>query len=115
MTLIEKLERALEMGGGTHTVEDVVSQLDEGHAQLWLGDGDAVIVTQINDNPQVKVLHFWLAAGELQQVVELSEQVLEWGRSVGCERATLSGRRGWVRALADHGWSEQLTVMGREI
>jgi len=111
---IEGLMAALSHGGDTYSLADVIHELDRGHAQLWR-NGDAVVVTQVNDTPQRKVLHFWIATGKLEEVIALSEVAIEWGKAQGCDLATLSGRRGWVKALADHGWSEQLTVMGREI
>lgn len=111
---IEGITKALAHGGGTYTLADVVDKIDAEHAQVWR-DENAVIVTQINDTPQKRVLHFWLATGDLEDVIALSEVAIEWGRERGCTAATLSGRRGWVKALAGHGWSEQHTVMGREI
>lgn len=111
---VEGIMAALGHGGGTHTLADLVDEIDAGRAQLWRTN-DAVIVTEVNDTPQHKVLHFWIATGDLEEVIRLSEVAIEWGKSVGCTRATLAGRRGWVKALADHGWAEELTVMGREI
>lgn len=72
-------------------------------------------MTQLIDEPQMRVCHFWLAAGELGGVVALSRKVLGWAKDNGCARATLAGRRGWVRALASEGWQEELTLMGREV
>lgn len=106
------LVEALERGGSTHTVEDVLRQVEAGEAKLWVR-GAALIVTEIHQTPQVKVLHFWLATGSLDEVVALSREVLEWGRAQGCEQATLAGRRGWERVLASEGWAPMLTLMGR--
>lgn len=112
--LVAGVSQALQHGGDTYSLDDLVIEIEEGRAQLWRSE-NAVIVTEINDTPQKRVLHFWIATGDLDEVIALSETAIEWGREQGCVRATLAGRRGWVRALADHGWSEQLTVMGREI
>lgn len=112
--ILEKLQRALDMGGGTHTIGDVAAQVADGAAQVWIEDG-ACLVTEVQDTPRRRVLRFWLAAGELEPVIALSRKVLAWGKEQGCEMATLTGRRGWVRALRDEGWSESLTVMTREV
>ena len=109
----EGLRKALERGGG-HTLEDVARLIRDGQAQLWAED-EAVLVTQIIDTPQRRELHFWLATGALDKVVDLSNRVLDWGRDNGCEHATLSGRRGWVKALSGEGWTEELVLMGRPI
>lgn len=106
------LVEALEYGGGTHTIEDVLRQIEAGKAKLWVRR-DALIVTEIHQTPRAKVLHFWLATGSLDEVVALSREVLEWGKQEGCEQATLAGRRGWERVLASEGWAPMLTLMGR--
>ena len=112
---IAGIEKALEAGGGTHTVGDVVRQILAGDAQLW-EDEDALIVTEINVYPRKALVHFWLATGELDAVVRLSHRVLEWATdTMGCDGATLSGRKGWVKALKGEGWNEMVTVMERPL
>lgn len=108
------LEEALLHGGGTHSIADVFASVDKGTAQLWL-DGDAVIVTEINCAPNEKELHFWLAAGPLDEVIALSEKLVGWGRLSGCTVATLTGRRGWTKALKPNGWEPQSVTMARRL
>ncbi|HKJ87167.1 MAG TPA: hypothetical protein VKA48_01420 [Gammaproteobacteria bacterium] len=110
---VDELEKALALDGG-HTLGDVIQLALERKAQVWESER-AVIVTQIHDAPRQRTLHFWLAAGELADVVELSHEVLEWGRAVGCQRATLAGRKGWERVLETEGWSYELTILGRDL
>lgn len=114
LELLTGLQQALEYAGGTHTLRDVAEQIRAGDAQIWV-DEDAVIVTEIHQTPRMKVCHFWLASGQMDAVVELSHHVLEWAHGVGCTRATLSGRRGWERALAAEGWSLATVVLQREV
>ena len=109
------LTEALERGGSTHTLDDVLKQVERGDAQLWTTEG-AVIVTEVSDTPQKRVIHFWLATGELESVIGLSHKILEWAKdTMGCEQATLAGRKGWTRALATEGWHPMLVVMGRDL
>jgi hypothetical protein len=112
--MLSGLARALSYAGGTHTLDDVADALERGDAQLHESEG-AVIITEIQQYPQMRVCHFWLATGELEPVVALSRQVLEWAKEQGCTRATLSGRKGWVKVLASEGWAPMLTLMGREV
>lgn len=108
------LTEALEHGGGGHSLGDVLSAVKAGTAQLWAEDG-CVLVTEINDAPNHRELHFWLATGTLDAVIALSNKVIEWGREQGCTVASLCGRKGWERALRDEGWHHQMVQMGREI
>lgn len=107
---VKGIERALREGGSTHTVEDVLRQIEAGKAQLWVRD-NALIVTEIHETPRASILHFWLATGKMEPVLELHREVMEWGRTQGCDRATLTGRRGWLRVLAGLGWRETLALM----
>ena len=111
---IAGLEKALVHSGATHTLRDVLDKIVSGDAQAWESEG-AVLITELRETPQMRVLHFWLAAGELEDVISLSEKVIEWGRGVGCKRASLSGRRGWEKVLAPVGWTPELVLMGRNI
>ena len=113
-THLRGLEAALEIGGSTHDLEHVFAAVTQGLAQLWV-EGPCVIVTEVNDTPNETELHFWLAAGTLAEVIDLSNKVIEWGREVGCTVATLSGRRGWAKALANEGWGHRMIEMGRRI
>lgn len=87
----------------------------ERHEAQWWETDRAVIITEIDGAPRAKVLRFWLATGELEEVIALSRGVLEWGKRIGCTQATFAGRRGWEKVLGAEGWSPKLIVMTREI
>ena len=111
---LDGLEAALAQGGDTHRLQDVLSAVYQGTAQLWI-DGPCVIVTEVNDTPLERELHFWLAAGTLDEVIHLSNKVMKWGREQGCTVASLCGRRGWAKALRREGWNHQMIVMGQRL
>ena len=111
---LEGLEKALSYSRGTHTVGDVVAQILCGAAQLW-EDTDALIVTEIIETPRRKVVHFWLATGEMAPVIQLHYRVLDWAKEQGCTLATLAGRKGWAKALAGVGWETDMVFMGQEL
>jgi hypothetical protein len=110
------LRRALQASGGTHTLTDVVRLIDNEKAQLWLRDRSC-IVTQIKQYPQKRVLLFWLATGEREELFEMYPLINAWAKRVpGCELAIFTGRRGWERtALVDDGWKPVLTKFIKEI
>ena len=65
---------------------------------------------------QKKTLHFFLAAGVMEELEAMLPSILEWGESVGCDRAVLVGRKGWERSfLKQEGWKSTHTVMMREL
>lgn len=109
------IEAALEYGLGTHTLDDVRRIVGEGHAQFWPGRSGA-IVTEIQVYPQGKVLHFWLAGGDFDELVQRLRPAIEaWGRAMGCTRSTITGRPGWLRAMKPHGYAPQWATCMKEL
>lgn len=109
------LDRALEYAGGSHTLADVDAGIQEGRFQEWTGDA-SVIVTEIRETPQQKILLFWLASGELEELRAMALPICEWGKSVGCVKAQLVGRLGWQRsAILKDGWKVTSVLMEREL
>lgn len=106
------IEDALEYSGGTHDFEDVVDGIRAGTMQLWPAPKGCV-VTEIVSYPKKKVIHIFLAGGELDQILDMYDDVSEFGRSNGCVKMTLAGRRGWKKVLSD--WKEQFIVLGIDI
>lgn len=101
-------------GFTTHTLADVLAQIEAGEAQLWGFDRSAA-VTEIIEYPQAKVLHFWLCGGEWTDLETHLADVSAWGKARGCEYATTAGRRGWDRIMARHGYRPFASVCGREL
>jgi hypothetical protein len=100
---LARLQRALEWGGGTHSIGDVVDLIKEGRAQLWENEA-GVIVSEIEEYPQMKAVRFWLIAGELKHCLALEDDILADAIERGCTKAVAMGRKGWGRAAAPTGW-----------
>jgi hypothetical protein len=104
------IQEALDRCGETRTIEDVIAEVQSQHAQVW-GDERALIITQLVG----EYVHFFIATGEMDAVVELSHEIMQWARDLGYTKATLTGRRGWVKALAHEGWQERAVLMERDL
>lgn len=115
LDFLPKVERALGYVG-TYSAQEMAAEVLEGRAQLWQ-EGEAMIVTQLDAKPRETVLRFWVAAGEMDDVLALAEKVYEWGRSVGCQRAMFIGRKGWEKPLSTHGWepNRKLVLFEKEL
>ena len=109
----EWIESALEYSGGTHIFEDIVQGVLEGKMQLWTGETGCA-VTEIIVYPRKKVLHVFLAGGDMSQIIDFEASALEFGRINGCTTMTLAGRKGWTKVLDKHGWKESFVVMSKE-
>ena len=109
------VEAALEYSGGTHNFDDVAEMVEQNRLQLWPAK-DSVVLTEIIVYPRLKNLHYFLAGGDLDELSRMRPLIESWGKSIGCTRVTLAGRRGWAKTfLKDEGYSPQWTVMAKEL
>lgn len=109
-----QIKRALARSGDTHDVEHVLEGVATGHFHLWPGER-SVIVTEFVDYPKLRAIHFFLGAGDLEELCEIEQKVLEWAKTQGCSRATGTGRRGFERIGRERGWTPKWYVMYREL
>lgn len=108
------LEAALELSGGTHTLDDVVQAIIKGEMQFWPAPKGCA-VTEIVNYPRKKVLHIFLAGGEMEQIIDMDDSAVEFAKMNGCTGMSIAGRRGWKRVLKDKGYVETFTVLGKDI
>ena len=107
------IEAALEYSGGTHDFGDIVDGLSKGHLQLW-PTPKGCIVTEIVVYPRKRVLNVFLGGGELDQILDMHDDVIEWAKAQGCSALTMSGRFGWKKPLKAHGWVAQHATYAKE-
>lgn len=113
----EELERALKFTGGTHDLDSVWKGIQDGDLQLWVAE-HSVMVTEVQSYPLCRVLHFFLAAGRMEELEALYPLVMEWGRDeMDCTRASLAGRPGWARSFLTkkQGWEVSHLIIMKEI
>ena len=119
--MVNQLERcepwisaALQYSGGTHEVVDVFDGILEGRMQLWPAE-NSCLVTEILAYPRKKVLHIFLAGGDLDEITGMHQDVIAWAKGQGCSGLTLAGRPGWKKALEKFGWKPTLLTLGKDI
>src|SRR5207247_1360431 len=95
----------------THSAADIAEAVAAGRMQEWGGE-DSVLITEIRDTPLARYLHFFLAEGDSRALAAMVPPILAWARSVGCTRASMAGRPGWMRSfLIAEGWKPRYVVM----
>jgi len=113
--LRQHVEAALEYSGGTHHFDDVVEMVKDSRLQVWPAT-ESIVLTEIIVYPRLKNLHYFLAGGDLDELSRMRPMIESWGKSVGCTRVTLAGRRGWAKTfLQDEGYSPQWSVLAKEL
>ena len=111
------VEEAMRRCGDTsQTIDDIAAGIADGTYQMWPGER-SVIVTQVVKHPRDTVLYIYIAGGDLREIEALSPPIIAWGRTQGCRRMLVIGRRGWARTfLTQTGWQKKdLVVLEREL
>lgn len=111
---IDVLGKALPYTGGTHELGDIGDMVADGSLQLWAGEASAAL-TELQEFPRMSVCHIFLAAGEKEELHDILEEIEAWAWTRGCSRITITGRKGWVRDLADRGFTESAVHLAKEI
>lgn len=111
----EGIETALRDGGGTHNFEDVLMYVQDGRARAWFGD-NSVLITRLLITPNKRILYFWLAAGELEEVKSMVRSLCYNAEATEAfDEAIFIGRKGWKRILGPDGWKPTLTQYEKEL
>ena len=69
-----------------------------GSFELWPSE-NAGAVTQIVEYPRKKILHIFLAGGDIEELKVLYTHVELYARQIGCQAITLTGRPGWAKSF----------------
>ena len=108
------IDAALEHGGNVHKAEDVLAGIFEGCYQFWPAPNGAV-VTEILCYPQSKTLHIFLGGGDIGQLLDMESSLIAFAQINECDEITITGRRGWVKALRSIGFDEAATTVRRKV
>lgn len=94
----------------SYTVGDVLKEVQEHRAVMWLRD-DSLCIANVLDKPNARIFNNWIAAGDLDELVqEILPHTEAKARELGCRAHTTNGRRGWVRVLKPFGFEEAVTT-----
>lgn len=108
------IQAALEYTKGTHTIRDIWKGIVDGRFFFWPGK-ESAIITDIEVYPQRRVMHIFLAGGDLDELLEMEKSVEAFARDIHCNSLSISGRRGWLRVFKDDGWQEVCTTIAKEL
>ena len=120
---LDHISSALEFSYGERRLQHVIQDLVSGTKQIWLGTLDdkfvATVVTQIIDYPSKRTCEVCYLGGEAGQgVVSALDNVKyieRWAIHNDCDDMQVFGRRGWLKALKKHGYSDRYTILGKSL
>ena len=110
----DMLEKALGHGHNTHSFGDIVNGVAGQDMQFWPME-KSCLVTEIVTYPNSRALHIFLAAGDLDEIKSIDDTLAMFGKQIYAQFISLSGRRGWVKALDDLDYKVAHVTMFKEI
>lgn len=108
------IQEALSHSGNSHTFQNIVDSVEKQSMQFWPME-KSCLVTEFISYPKFKTLHIFLAGGDLDEIKSIDPTLQMLCREVGAKYISLSGRRGWVKALADLDYELSHVTMAKEI
>jgi hypothetical protein len=100
---LRQLEKALQLMGGTHSLNDILALIETGNMQSFT-HGSSWALTQVFEMPRKKVCEIFLAMGEIGELKELHAQILAFARERGCTLIRATAREGWREVARELGW-----------
>lgn len=93
------LEESIEWFGHTSEKHHVWDNIHSRKHHFWPGK-DCAIITKIITYPTgVRLGAFWLAGGDLSELVVMESEIIPWFKKQGCDKVSILGRKGWERRL----------------
>jgi len=115
------IDRLMEKGIGTHTPEEIRAKACAGEWLLFvvINDSDDIqctIICSVTTGIR-KVFECGMIWGNgmAQWLDEIDEGLTRVARELGCDVMAITGRRGWIRTLADRGFSEKMVTVTRDL
>ena len=110
--VIDSIEKALKFSGNHYNLNDVLKQLYEGKAQLWILWNDkrktkyqGCIVSKILERPNTKSLNLFIVTGQDRKLWQDKINILEdYAKQQECSHLETYARPGWSRILKKHNY-----------
>jgi|TARA_B100001059_G_scaffold234318_1_gene276559 hypothetical protein len=93
----------------SYTIDDVKYKIENGIASIW-GGKQTVIITEFVVFPKKNVLHILCIAGDYEEVEEMFKSIEKYARSIGINKITGSGRKGWLRKVKHLGFKQEYLI-----
>lgn len=95
------IEAALEYSHGTHDIQDIFECVAQGTLEFWPGKHCALI-SQVVQYPKKKMIHVFLAGGDIKEIEAMEPDIVAWAKQQGCEALSLTGRPGWTKSFLNN-------------
>lgn len=99
----------------THTVDDIWLGIINGQFQLWKRD-NSVVITELVVYPRCKSLRIFLAAGKMDEVLDIEKHLCKYARHHECKFIEHGGgRKGWQKIALRIGYNIKCPLMVKRL
>lgn len=113
--IAELVQSAIDQSNEDYQLLEVLEEIVSGRSVLFQGER-SILVANLHKHNETLTAHGWLGAGDLDELTtHIMPQAQAWATAQGATRMTITGRRGWVRALKNGGFSEESVTVGKDI
>lgn len=111
---------AMKHSHGERTLAQTISDIEDGIAQLWVYIEDnqhlCTVVTRVVQYPNKLGCVIEYAGGEsILKVIDDIKTIEDWAKERGCTDLRILGRKGWSKVLANKGYENRYTIIGKEL
>ena len=116
MRFEDRLRSILKASGCEYSVEDLLFKIEKKEIVSFEYLG-VLILIEVQQFPQKKVLHIWGMEGEgaLSHLTEIVSWLKNLALALGCEELRCQGRAGWERALRSLGAAPLYTTLSMKV
>ena len=108
----DSIDKALKFSGNHYNLDDVLKQLYDGTAQLWILWNEkkktkyqGCIVSKILERPNTKSLNLFIVTGRDRKLWQDKITTIEdFAKEKGCSHLETYARPGWSRILKKHNY-----------
>ena len=111
------LGKSLLTAHGRYTMKSILREIVNFEQHLWIVFDDdkkiiAALTTRFVDYPDKRLLAGQFLGGE--KIMQWRDSMLEtlerWAKDNNCDGVEMTGRKGFTKVLAPHGWTPEYTV-----
>lgn len=98
------IERALRYADMSHSFDHIVQGVLNGQYHFYPVSERTCIIMEVRDVPNWRFYHVFIAGGDLQEIRDYEPIIIENANRLGASKLTATGRPGFARVSAKHGW-----------
>lgn len=112
------IERALVYADHSHSFDDVAAKVLKGDLDVHVYE-DALVIAELVQLPNYRIYNVFIAAGDLQTLIKVQREpggrFVQEAKKRRAKAITMTGRKGWLRALSKEGWEQKLVTLSKEL